>query len=124
MKGLTQIPALRKVAKQIIWFEPPAISLRNVKRFLIYAMEYATTPELKVLRRYFSESEMRAALDAPLPGIMSERSWAYWNAMFGRYPPPPMPKRKIPSDVLQRLKRGRSGVGGGKRTSKASARRK
>jgi len=30
------------------------------------------------------------------PGIIDERSWAYWNVVIGRYPTPPMPRRMIP----------------------------
>jgi hypothetical protein len=97
MKALKDIPAVRRLAAGIIWFEPPAISLRHEKRFLIYAMTHATTQELAVLRRHVPDRALRAALKAALPGIMDKRSWAYWHVMLGRAPVPPMPSRALRS---------------------------
>jgi len=95
MKRLDKIAALRALARRIVWFEPPAKSLREVNRFLTYAMTYATSEEMARIRRFVSDSELKAALRAAPPGIMDRRSWAYWNAMLGRYPAPPMPKRRF-----------------------------
>ena len=38
MKSLHSIPALRRMASAIIWFEPPGTALRDPVRFLAYAM--------------------------------------------------------------------------------------
>jgi hypothetical protein len=95
MKTLRDIPALRKIAADIVWFETPNTSLRDVNRFLVYAMTYATTREVAVLRKHVSIRQLDTALRAAPPGIMDKRSWAYWNAMCGRYPPPPMPSRSL-----------------------------
>jgi hypothetical protein len=35
------------------------------------------------------------ALDRAPPGIIDPRSWAYWNSKMGRYPAPPLPKRRF-----------------------------
>jgi hypothetical protein len=43
--------------------------------------------------RDVSEVDWREALDRAPPGIIDARSWAYWNSKFGRWPPPPMPRR-------------------------------
>lgn len=96
MKTLHRIPALRKLAPGIVWFEPPDKSLRNPTRFLVYAMTYATAQELSVLRKHVSAGEFKAALGAAPPGIMDKRSWAYWHAVLNNAPPPPMPKRLLP----------------------------
>jgi hypothetical protein len=95
MKPLRGIPTLRKLARDIIWFEKPETSLRDVNRFLVYAMTYATTREVAVLRKHVSIRQLDTALKAAPPGIMDKRSWAYWHAMCGRYPPPPMPRRSL-----------------------------
>jgi hypothetical protein len=95
MKRLDTIPAVRSLARRIVWFEPPGVSLRDVNRFLAYAMTYATSGEMARLRCYVSDRELDAALRRAPPGIMDKRSWAYWNALFGRAPPPPMPTRKL-----------------------------
>jgi hypothetical protein len=50
----------------------------------------------EVVRRHVGLDDFREALEHAPPGIMDERSWAYWNAMTGCYPAPPMPRREIP----------------------------
>lgn len=86
---------LKKVASRIVWFEAPDVALQNLNRFLAYAMTYATSDELAVLRQRFAEPEWIKALDNAPPGVFDARSWAYWNVKFGRYPVPPMPIRVL-----------------------------
>ncbi len=83
-----------RIAKRIIWFEPPAAALSDPVRFLAYAMARASHRDMQVIRRYVSREDFLEALDRAPPGIIDARSWAYWNLMAGRYPPPPMPKRR------------------------------
>jgi hypothetical protein len=59
-------------------------------------MTYGTAEEIDVVRQYADVDDLREALEHAPPGIMDERSWAYWNAIVGRYPTPPMPRRQIP----------------------------
>jgi hypothetical protein len=84
------------VADRVVWFEPPERALDDTIRFLTYVMTYATTEEISVVRRYVELDDFREALEQAPPGIMDERSWAYWNIVTGRYPVPPMPRRVIP----------------------------
>eukprot|EP01037_Dinobryon_pediforme_P006627 gene6627-6695_t len=84
-----------RLARRLIWFEEPEIALADPVRLIAYALERATIEDLLVLRRYVSDAQMRAALDAAPPGIIGPRSWAYWNAKYGRYPAPPMPTRRF-----------------------------
>jgi hypothetical protein len=65
-------------------------------RFLTYLMTYGTAEEIEVVRRYLDLADFRVALEQAPPGIMDERSWAYWNVMTGRDPIPTMPQRAIP----------------------------
>jgi hypothetical protein len=87
---------LLSLAPRVIWFEAPERALADPVRFLTYVMTYATLEELAVIRRYATMPDFREALEHVPPGIMDERSWAYWNVMTGRYPVPPMPRRIIP----------------------------
>ena len=96
MKPLPCTPDLLSVAPRVIWFEPPEKALADPIRFLAYVMTYATPGEVAVVRRYVDLDDWREALEHAPPGIIDERSWAYWNAMVGRYPAPPMPRRIIP----------------------------
>jgi hypothetical protein len=87
---------LLDVASRVMWFEPPEQALVEPVRFLTYVMTYATIEELSMVRRYVDLDDFREALEHAPPGIMDERSWAYWNVMTGRYPVPAMPRRIIP----------------------------
>ena len=96
MKQLTLSDELTNVASRIIWFEPPAKALSDPIRFLTYAMTYGTHEDMKVVRQHVSDEELREVLDQAPPGIFDARSWAYWNAILGRYPTPPLPRRRFP----------------------------
>jgi len=83
------------LARRIVWFEPPARALADPIRFMAYVMARATVEDLTVIRRYVSDADFREALDKAPPGVIDARSWAYWNARMGRYPPPPLPRRRL-----------------------------
>ncbi len=93
MRSLPRSADLLRIAPRVIWFEAPERALADPIRFLVYVMTYGTEDEIAVVRRYVDLDGFREALDRAPPGIMDERSWAYWNAMTGRYPAPPMPQR-------------------------------
>ena len=96
MRPLSDHDDLLRVAPRVVWFEPAERALADPARFLAYVMTYATLEEIAVVRRYVGLDDFREALEHAPPGIMDERSWAYWNVMTGRYPVPPMPRRIIP----------------------------
>lgn len=95
MKPLPYNPDLLKVAPHIIWFEPAEAALADPVRFLTYLMARGTIEEISVVRRYVSLNDFREALEHAPPGVMDKRSWSYWNTKFGRYPVPPMPRRRF-----------------------------
>lgn len=96
MKPLPLDPDLLAIAPRVIWFEPAEQALADPIRFLAYLMTYGTTEEIAVVRRYLRLSDFGEALEQAPPGIIDEHSWAYWNAVVGRYPTPPMPQRVLP----------------------------
>jgi hypothetical protein len=93
MNAIPIIPETLQVARRLIWFEPPERALADPARFIAYAMTYARHEDMRVIRRFVSDDDFREALDHAPPGIVDPRSWAYWNAKMGRYPPPSMPRR-------------------------------
>ena len=97
MKPLPRNPDVLAVARRVIWFEPPERAVTDPIRFLAYLMTYGTVEDVAVVRRYLDLGDFREALEQAPPGIIDERSWAYWHAMTGRYPAPPMPRRVIPA---------------------------
>jgi hypothetical protein len=96
MKPLPPNDDLLKVARGVIWFEPPESALSNPIRFLAYLMTNGTADEVTVVMRYLDYDDFREALEHAPPEIFDERSWNYWHLMTGRHPPPSMPVRVIP----------------------------
>lgn len=95
MKPLPLNDETRALARRLVWFEPPEKALTDPARFLAYAFARATHGEMKALRAYVDDADLREALDNAPPGVIDPRSWAYWNLRLGRYPAPPMPRRRL-----------------------------
>jgi hypothetical protein len=91
--SLPRTPGLMEVAARVIWFELPVTALADPVRFLAYVMTYGTAEDIAIVRRHVGDAGFREALEKAPPGIFDERSWAYWNILADRYPPPPMPER-------------------------------
>ena len=53
----------------LIWFEEPEQALADPVRFVTYAMTYGLPGDRKTLREYYSDDELREALDHAPPGI-------------------------------------------------------
>lgn len=98
MKALPNSPDLLDVARNVVWFEEPEKVLSDPVRFMAYFMTYGTPEDLAVVSRYVDEDGFREAIQKAPPGIIDERSWAYWNLRAGRVPPPPMPHRRLGDD--------------------------
>ena len=95
MIEIPQTLEIKEIVRRVIWFEPPEQSMKDPIRLIAYAMRYARYEDMKVLRRYIPDSDFIYALDNIPPGIVDKRSWAYWNAIFNRYPAPAMPVRNF-----------------------------
>lgn len=94
MKAIPCTAEIKKIARRIVWFEPPSAALADPVRFLAYAFARGTHEDMTVIRRYVCDDDLIEALDRAPPGIIDKRSWAYWNLIVGRYPPPPPPRRR------------------------------
>jgi hypothetical protein len=88
-------PDTERVARRVVWFEPPAVALADPIRFLAYAMSYATPADMKIIRRNLTDDDFREALEHAPPGIIDRKSWNYWHLKLGRHPPPPLPRRRF-----------------------------
>ncbi len=93
MNTIPLTPATEALARRLVWFEEPQQALSDTFRFVAYALARATHEDMKLLRAFLNDDDLREALDHAPPGIIDARSWAYWNSKVGRYPAPPMPKR-------------------------------
>ena len=95
MSPLPRTPALLNIARRVIWFEEPEEALEQPVRFLAYVMTYGTIEDLQALDGIVTLEDFREALDNAPAGVIDPRSWTYWNLMCGRYPPPPLPSRRL-----------------------------
>ncbi len=95
MKTIPLTLDTKALARRVVWFEEPQEALSDTFRFVAYAVARATHEDMKLLRSFLDDNDLREALDHAPPGIIDERSWAYWNSKLGRYPAPPMPKRQL-----------------------------
>ena len=89
-------PELLAVARRVVWFKPPAVTLADDVFFLNYLMTYGTVEDLMVARQRYDDDDLRGALRNALPGIFDARSWAYWHAHLDMGPAPPRPVREFP----------------------------
>lgn len=95
MNPLPKTKDFAEIASRVIWFEPPELALNDSVRFMAYAFRYATPGDMKILRSRLSDDDLRAALAQAPPGIIDPRSWSYWHAVLGKFPPPPLPQRRL-----------------------------
>ena len=95
MKTIPVAPDTEALARRLVWFEAPREALADTFRFVAYALARATHEDMKLLRGFLTEDDIREALDHAPAGIIDPRSWAYWNAKLGRYPAPPLPTRRF-----------------------------
>ena len=85
--------ATLSLARELVWFEPPETVLTRPIFLLAYAFVRGTPSHLALLRRYFSDDDLRYALDRAPIGVIDHKSWHYWQAYLGRNPVPPLPER-------------------------------
>lgn len=95
MITLPEAPELEEISRKVVWFKPPRQAIADTYHFIAHVLTYGTFDDVAVLRRFLSQDDLVDALDHAPPGVMDPRSWAYWNLKVGRFPPPPMPQRKI-----------------------------
>ena len=97
MIKLPHTPDLETVARNTVWFKVPATALDDPFHLVAHVLTYGMHEDVRVLRGYLSDDDLREALDHAPPGIFDPRSWAYWNLKFERDPTTPLPQRTFPA---------------------------
>lgn len=90
---------LKKVASAVVWYDKPETTLNDPVGFVLHALEYATPEQICIVIDVVGLDGIREALKQARPGILSKRSWAFWHAYTGSYPPPEMPTRDIVGQI-------------------------
>lgn len=98
MTPFPHTPEFLRAARRIVWFKEPEQALRRPIELMAYAMKHSTDEDMRLLLNHIGEQGLREAIDNAPPGIIDPRSWAYWNAKLGCFPPPPMPQRTFGAD--------------------------
>lgn len=88
---------LERVARRCVWFLHPSDALARPAHFIAHVLTYGMHEDVKALRRYVSDADLRIALDEAPPGVFDARSWAYWHlTLNGHRRPPALPERTLP----------------------------
>ncbi len=78
-----QSPELLRIARRVVWWEPPERVLSRLDDFLCRVMSLATFEDAAVVEAAFGKDRMRDALQNAAPGVIDIRSWHYWHHRLG-----------------------------------------
>ncbi len=87
--------ALLSIAQRLLWWQPPAVSLSQRRRFIAQVMALGTWRDVRTVWHAFGDEAFREALHEAPPGVFDLRSWSYWHHVFRLLPVPPLPRRKL-----------------------------
>lgn len=85
---------LKRIAREIFWWQSPEVSLANPRRFLAQLMTLGTWREVQLVKDGFGWDAFKDALVNAPAGVFDRRSWAYWHAFFD-LPPAELPRRSL-----------------------------
>ena len=96
MTESSRTPELLRVAKRMVWFKPPEVTLRDPVFFLNHVMTWGTIEDIRVARTHYDDDDFKKALRQAHPGVFDARSWAYWHVVLQMDPAPALPERRLP----------------------------
>jgi hypothetical protein len=79
----------RTLAQRYVWWQPPEETLADVPRLLQQIMQLGTPNDYAAAVELWGREAFRAALLAAPPGVLDDRSWAFWRRHFGLPEAPP-----------------------------------
>jgi hypothetical protein len=88
-------PQLETIARAVVWWEPPEVTLSDQDDFLCRVMARGLWDEVKRVESAYGEEAFRQALRRARPGVIDVASWHYWHHRLGMLPVPEMPKRSF-----------------------------
>ena len=89
---------LKRIAKELFWWQTPEVSLANPRRFLAQVMTLGTWQEVQQVKEAFGLDAFKETLLNAPAGVFDPRSWAYWHNVLG-LPERELPKRIFPADL-------------------------
>jgi len=88
-------PRLEAIAREVVWWEPPDVTLSNQDYFLARVMALGFWDDLKLVEETYGIEALRHALQHAKPGVLDIASWHYWHHRLGIAPIPGLPQRKL-----------------------------
>jgi uncharacterized protein (DUF2267 family) len=86
-------PRLESIAREVVWWEPPEITLSDQNDFLCRVMDHGSWEDMRHIEEVFGDKALREALDHCRPGVMDPASWHYWHYRLGIETVPELPRR-------------------------------
>ena len=86
-------PQLEDIAREVVWWEPPEVTLSDQNDFLCRVMARGSWRNVRHVEEVFGEEALREALRHSRPGVMDPASWHFWHYRLGIEPVPEIPKR-------------------------------
>ena len=93
-------PELMRIARKVVWHDPPDRTLADPPTFLAHLMVYGSPADVAMVERYIPEEEFRRALQNASAGVFTRDAWAKWHARLGILLVPPLPRRRFPDGSM------------------------
>ena len=100
---------LVRVAKKVVWYDRPEVTLADVRTLLTHVMAYGSPADVAVVERFVSAEEFRKVLESAPAGVFTKERWQRWHERFGM-PVPPFPDADSRTDRLARRQADFSGA--------------
>jgi hypothetical protein len=86
-------PQLESIAREIVWWEEPEVTLSDQDGFLSRVMARGSWDDVQHVVKIYGDDAFREALRHSKPSVIDAASWHYWHHRLGMEPVPEMPKR-------------------------------
>jgi hypothetical protein len=86
---------LLSVARKVVWYDTPEVTLADLKTFLSHLMVYGSSTDVAVTKRYVPAEEFRKVLENAPAGVFTQDVWQKWHEVLGM-PVAPLPRRHFP----------------------------
>lgn len=95
MAGDINREEMKSIARVLMWWQTPELTLANPRRFLCQLMTLGTWPEVQKARQAYGLEAFKDALVHATPGVFDAPSWSYWRLITG------LPEADLPVRSLQ-----------------------
>jgi hypothetical protein len=103
---MTEQEKLKQIAAKLIWWQPPEVSVLDVRRLVAQVMDRGSWEDVKFIQEHLGVAAFRDALEHAEPGWFERASWALWHNAF-TLPVPELPRRRCLEGAIPLNWRGR-----------------